>query len=118
VVIIEAVGVVTRPTSTTSIPTEVNPAATADASIGPLRRESLPRQTVILSSVLAQFRFRNVPNALPYTAAIGAVRLLSMMPRIPLILMINSSAISTVKQFKYHCDLSGAANPAYRRKAH
>jgi len=84
-------GVVTSPKSTTSTPTPARPAVTADLSICPLGRESVPIQTAGREPGLLSLR--KVPNAQPYSVATVAVRLSPMIPRIPLTVIINCSAI-------------------------
>jgi hypothetical protein len=94
-----APGVVTIPRSTTSIPTAHNPAATADTNICPLGRESLATQTVSFSFFPECLFLRNVPNAQPYSAAMGALKFSPIIPRIPLTLMINCSATAKPPYF-------------------
>jgi hypothetical protein len=106
-------GVVTIPKSTTSIPTEHKPSVTADSNICPLGRESLPIHTdsffrrkasavrhPVDCGLPVRFSFKNVPKAHPYSAAIAAVRFSPMMPLIPLMLIINFSAIPHLFNFR------------------
>jgi hypothetical protein len=92
--IIPTPGVVTSPKSTTLTPTLHSPVDTADFSISPLDRESLPMHTENFLLLPVWLFFKNLPKAQPYSAAIEGVRLSPTMPLIPLILIISFSGIS------------------------